>query len=90
MFVHERKEEIPTNVKAMSGHNYSENILDRCTHTSCTPSKEFKKFGHKNAIKHENRGTHNIFSQPQVPTKKNLKTTVHLCRKLFRESVVKR
>jgi hypothetical protein len=23
--------------------------------TSCTPSKDFEKFGHKNAIKHEKR-----------------------------------
>jgi hypothetical protein len=53
---------------------------------SCTPSKEFKKFGHKNAVKHEHRGPP-IFS---YNPKKNLKSTVHLCRKLFRESVVKR
>ena len=24
--------------------------------TKCTPSKDFEKFDHKNAIKHENRG----------------------------------
>jgi hypothetical protein len=45
-----------------------------------TPSKDFEKFGHKNAIKHENRGPLHpqIFSQPHVPPKKNLTMTVHL------------
>ena len=35
--------------------------------SSCTPSKDFEKLDHKNAIKHENRGLPQIFSQPQVP-----------------------
>jgi hypothetical protein len=34
------------------------------------PSKGFKKFGHKNAMKHENSGSPWIFSQPQVPPSK--------------------
>ncbi len=41
--------------------------------TSCTLSKEFEKLDHKKAIKLENRGPpYHIFSQPQVPTQKNL------------------
>ena len=34
---------------------------------SCTPSEYFEKFGHKNAIKHENRRLPSIFSQSQAP-----------------------
>jgi hypothetical protein len=36
--------------------------------TSCTPSKDFEKFGHKYEIKHENRGpprfSHNPMCTP--------------------------
>jgi hypothetical protein len=39
---------------------------------SCTPSKDFEKFGHTYAIKQENRFSHN----PSTP--KNLKMSVHL------------
>jgi hypothetical protein len=38
-----------------------------------TPSKDFEKFGYKNAIKHENRGPlppPQIFSQPLIPPSK--------------------
>jgi hypothetical protein len=31
--------------------------------TLCTPSKKLKKFGHKNAIKHENTGPPRFFSE---------------------------
>jgi hypothetical protein len=31
---------------------------------SSTPSKDFGKFGHKNAIKHENRGPPRFFHNP--------------------------
>jgi hypothetical protein len=48
--------------------------------TSYTPSKDFENFGHKNAIKHKNRGPPSqIFLQPQVPPQRNLKIIVHLC-----------
>jgi hypothetical protein len=46
--------------------------------TSCTPSKDFKKFGHKNAIKHENRGPPRFAHNHQYLLQKNLKMTVHL------------
>jgi hypothetical protein len=40
---------------------------------SCTPSKDFEKLDHKNAMKHENQGTPpappKIFSKPLVPKK---------------------
>jgi hypothetical protein len=36
--------------------------------TSCTPSKDFKKLDHTNAVQHKNRGRPSqIFSQSQVP-----------------------
>jgi hypothetical protein len=66
-------------------------IEHRCTRggrgsTSCTPSKHFETFGHKNAIKHKNREIEdplNFHTPPNQysPSKeqKNLKTTVHLC-----------
>ncbi len=38
--------------------------------TSCTPSKDFEKFGHYNAIKHENRGTHRFSHNPKYPLKR--------------------
>ena len=45
--------------------------------TSCTPSKDFKKLYHINAIKHKNRGPLPGFSHnPKYPRKKNLKMTV--------------
>jgi hypothetical protein len=48
--------------------------------TSCTPSKEFQKLDHNNAIKHENRGPPPVFlTTPSTPPQKNLKMTVHLC-----------
>jgi hypothetical protein len=41
--------------------------------TSCTPSKDFEKFGHKNAIKHENRGPPtprlDFLTTPRTPSK---------------------
>ncbi len=38
--------------------------------TSCTPSKDFEKFGHKNAIKHEKRTPLPGFSHnPGTPSK---------------------
>jgi hypothetical protein len=46
--------------------------------TSCTPSKDFEKFGHKIATKHENRGPPRFSHKPQYPPQKNLKTTVRL------------
>jgi hypothetical protein len=48
---------------------------------STTPSKkDFKKFGHKNALKYEKGDPlHYIFSQPQAPPQTILKTNVHLC-----------
>jgi hypothetical protein len=40
--------------------------------TSCTPSEDFEKLDHKNAIKHENRVPHPRFSHnPKYPLKKN-------------------
>ena len=40
------------------------------TGTSCNPSKDFEKFGLKNAIKHENRGPPPIFfHNPMSPSK---------------------
>jgi hypothetical protein len=37
---------------------------------SSTPSKDFKKFGHKNAIKHKNRGLPLYFlTTPCTPSK---------------------
>jgi hypothetical protein len=39
--------------------------------TSCTPSKDFEKLDHKNAIKHENRGPPPTFSpNPKYPLKR--------------------
>jgi hypothetical protein len=38
--------------------------------TSCTPSKDFEKLGHKNAIKHENRGPPRFSHNPKYPLKK--------------------
>ncbi len=39
--------------------------------TSCTPSKEFEKLDHKNAIKHEDIGPPHIFSHnPNYPSQK--------------------
>ncbi len=39
--------------------------------TSCTPSKDFEKLDHKNAIKYENSGPPSqIYSQPQVSPSK--------------------
>ena len=52
---------------------YFESDFHTCTiggkegDTSYTPSKDFEKFGHKNAIKHENRRLPSIFSQSQAP-----------------------
>jgi hypothetical protein len=37
--------------------------------TSCTPSEDFEKFGHKNAIKHENRGPPRFFKAPCTHSK---------------------
>ncbi len=49
--------------------------------TSYTPSKDFEKLDHKNAIKHVNRGFPPRFSHnPKYPPQKNFKMTVHLCR----------
>ncbi len=45
--------------------------------TSCTPSKDFQKIGHKNAIKHENRRPPRFSHNPKYPPQNNLKTTVH-------------
>jgi hypothetical protein len=46
----------------------------------CTPSKDFEKLDHKNAIKHKNRGPPHRFSHyPKYPPKRKLKMTVHLC-----------
>jgi hypothetical protein len=54
----------------------------RCTRgeggTSCTPSEDFKKFGHKNETEHESRGLLRFSQNPQYPPQKNLKTTVHI------------
>jgi hypothetical protein len=41
------------------------------------PLKRLQKIGHKNAIKHRNRGAPYILSQPQEPPHNNLKTTVY-------------
>jgi hypothetical protein len=39
--------------------------------TSCTPSKYFEKFCHKNAIKHENRGPPlDSLTTPSTPLKR--------------------
>jgi hypothetical protein len=39
--------------------------------SSCTPSKDFEKLYHKNAIKHENRGPpHIIYHNPNHPLKR--------------------
>jgi hypothetical protein len=46
------------------------------------PSKDFEKFGHKNAIKHENKGPPRFSRNRKNPPQKNLKMTVHLCQKL--------
>jgi hypothetical protein len=47
--------------------------------TSCTPSKDFKKLDHTNAVQHKNRGPPTRFSHnPKFPPQKNLKKTVHL------------
>ncbi len=46
--------------------------------TSCIPSKDFKTFGIKNAIKHKKRFPLDFITAPQYPPQKNLKMTVHL------------
>jgi hypothetical protein len=47
--------------------------------TSCTPSKDFEKLYHKNAIKHGNSGPPPRFSHnPMYLPQKNLKITAHL------------
>ncbi len=43
--------------------------------TSCSPSKDFKKLDHKNAIKHKNRGPPPIFSHNSSHNN-NLKMTM--------------
>ena len=46
---------------------------------SCTPLKDVEKYGHKNTIKHENRGPLlDFITTPQYPPQKNLNMTVHL------------
>jgi hypothetical protein len=35
--------------------------------TSCTPSKDFKKLGYKNAIKYKNIRTPYFFTSPYTP-----------------------
>jgi hypothetical protein len=49
--------------------------------TSCTPLKDFKKLGNKNAINMQKLETlpPSLFSQPNVTSQKNLKITVQLC-----------
>jgi hypothetical protein len=37
--------------------------------TSCTPSKDFKKFGYQNAIKHEKRRPLYFITTPKTPSK---------------------
>jgi len=37
--------------------------------TSCTPSKDFKNYGRKNAVKHENRGPPRFSHNPMYPSK---------------------
>jgi hypothetical protein len=38
--------------------------------TTCTPSEDFEKFGHKNAIKHKNSGPPRFFQNPMYPLKR--------------------
>jgi hypothetical protein len=52
--------------------------------TSCTPSKDFKKLDHRNAINRENIGPTPTFSHfPKYTPQNNLKMTVHLCKWIF-------